>query len=276
MRLTLTDKLIILYLLILSALILVSPAPHIAGGKHLLTNIIVIAFIIMASLVSSRGSEWRFLHQFYPVFLMAWLYPQACELRMLFHAREFDSVLLHWEQLIIGRELYRDFARLPVPILEFFHGVYFFYYAGLVAFAWAAWRRNHPLVPAYIFTLTLSSLIHHFFIIAFPASGPPGLRAEIMPHGSIFIPIMNWIYANVDQGGGAFPSLHAASTIIFTRFALRFTDRNRGWKMAFAILILCSTVMGSFHYTIDTAAGVWTGLLAYYAGTWIFNQWGSE
>ncbi|MFQ6604860.1 MAG: phosphatase PAP2 family protein [Fidelibacterota bacterium] len=273
LRLTLTDKLLIIYELILSALIMLSSRPGIATGKHLTINAVLIIAILLLNSIPSSHRSMQFLHRFYPIFLMAWLYPQACELRWLFHGQEFDAILLNWERIIIGRELYLDFARWPLPVLEFFHGIYFFYYLGLFLFAFRAWQQQHPLVPAYVFTLTFSSLLHHIFIIAFPASGPPLLRPDIMPDGVIFIPMMNWIYNNVDRGGGAFPSLHVASTVIFTIFALRFSPRFRTGKLVFAILILCSTVIGSFHYTIDTATGAWTGLLAYFAGTWLFQQW---
>ncbi|NQV36983.1 MAG: phosphatase PAP2 family protein [Candidatus Marinimicrobia bacterium] len=267
---SLTDRIILFYELVLSVLLILFQSDRVDTTHHLMINAIIIVGVISFGRFNTSSNIIKCIRTFYPIALMGLLYPQACELRFLFSPQEFDPILLRWEINLFGAEWYRVFSQLPVIILEFFHGIYFFYYIALFLFASLAWRSKPTLVSQYIFTLTLSSLLHHFIIISFPASGPVPLRAELMPDGFLFIPIMDWIYANADKGGGAFPSLHVASTIILSKFAIRFNSNHRIFVFGLALGIILSTIVGSFHYAIDGLAGIITGWLAYHLGNWLF------
>lgn len=268
--LTFTDKLIIIYEFLLSSCLILFQTGRIDSTYHLVINAAIIVGILLFDRVDKSSTVLQFIHTFYPLALIGFLYVQACEVRFLFSPREFDAVLLNWEYRLFGREWYRIFSQLPVWVLELFHGIYFFYYIALFLFAFLAWKTKPMLVNMYIFTLMLSSLLHYIIIIGLPASGPVPLRKELIPDGFLFIPIMNWIYANADKGGGAFPSLHAASTIILSKFAIRFNPDHRIYVIILALGIILSTIIGSFHYAIDTLAGIFTGWLAYDLGNWLF------
>ena len=268
--LTLTDQLIIIYEFLFSASLILFQSDRIDSTYHLVINAVVVVGILLFGRMDKSSVSLQFIHTFYPIALIGFLYVQACEVRFLFSPREFDSVLLHWEYQLFGTEWYRVFSQLPVLILELFHGIYFFYYIALFLFALLAWKTKPMLVNMYIFTLMLSSLLHYIIIIGLPASGPVPLRKELIPDGFLFIPIMNWIYANGDKGGGAFPSLHVASTIILAKFAIRFNPKHRIYVLVLALGIIFSTIAGSFHYAIDTLAGIFTGGLAYNLGNWLF------
>ncbi len=267
--LNLTDKTLLLYLLSITILTVIRITALPGWKLQLAANFLIFAAIFILALWDKRfhSRSSRFLHTFYPVFLLIWLYPQACMLRHAIIAVDLDPTLLRWELALFGQEWYKLLPqRLNLFWLEFFHGAYFVYYIGLGLFAMLANARQPEQVRIYLFTLVATMMIHQWFLILFPASGPVYLRAELIPRGVVFIPLMNWIYANLDRGGGAFPSLHAAAAVIMTFFAIRFFPRWKYPLLLFLAAILTATVAGSFHYVIDTVAGTVSGYICYLAG----------
>jgi len=125
-----------------------------------------------------------------------------------------------------------------------------------------AYGRQEPLVHEYLFVLLMAMLIQNWVVILFPAAGPVPLRSEVIPQGVFFIPIMNWIYRNLDNGGGAFPSLHSSAALIAAWYATRFFPAWKFPLLLFLGLVLLATVAGSFHYPIDTLGGLVTGTVA--------------
>jgi len=233
----------------------------ITGGNFL----ILASILFLVNSKSRKENKWlNLLYIFYPILLNIWIYPRACELRFGLFPLDFDPALLKLELLVFSREWYRIFPEILGTFgMEFFHGIYFFYYLALVIFPWMVLKKQRQRVLVYVYTLTVTMAIHHTFIMLFPSSGPVFLRAESMPDGYIFIPIMNWIYFNFDAGGGAFPSLHVAATMILYFFSIQFFPKARIPVTLFILGILISTVAGSFHYSIDVLAGIITGTLCF-------------
>jgi membrane-associated phospholipid phosphatase len=233
---------------------------------HLVANALVSAVVLLIGgiHVVTRHPAAAFVRAFYPVVLLMWLYPQTGLLRHAVIAHDLDAVVSRWDLALFRVDWYRVApAALNVLALELLHGVYFLYYGSLGLFAMAAFSTQRRLVDVYVFTLMTTMFVHMWFLMLFPASGPVSLRPQLIPEGLVFIPVMNLIYGNMDQGGGAFPSLHAAGALIASLFACRFFPR---WKLPillFLIAVLVSTVACSFHYPIDTVGGVLTGLLCY-------------
>jgi len=209
------------------------------------------------------GSHINFYYTFYPVFLLIWHYPQACELRFSVIPNSLDYIFSKWDLLIFQVPLYRVIpGKLNVLGLEIWHFIYFTYYLMLGVPAWIVYKSRHPKISEYIFVLALTSIIHQWFIIFIPANGPVPLRAEIIPEGILFIPLMNLIY-HLDAGGGAFPSLHVAGALITTQYAKIFLPKLKIlWSAAF-IAISFSTFICSFHYPLDSLFGGITGWLCY-------------
>jgi membrane-associated phospholipid phosphatase len=271
--LSLVDRTLILYLVSLSILAVFRRTVLTGWQIHLLINLGIIALILgLARLEQQRPSPLTaFGHAFYAVFLLIWLYPQACLFRHTLLSTDLDPLLLRWELSLFGREWYRILPeRLSTIWLEYFHGVYFGYYIGLGLFAMLVFRRRRLQVDHYLFTLIATMVLHQWFLILFPASGPVALRAATMPKGYLFIPVMEWIYAHIDQGGGAFPSLHAAAAVIMIRFAVQ---EFPAWKyplLLFLASILVATVACSFHYAVDTVAGAINGYICSLAGPYLF------
>ncbi len=258
-----TDRVIILYLFCLSIHCLLRAIFISDVWYHFLFNVIACLTVIVLAHIHHKKPDSRYgrLHILYPVLFYLLFYVQATMLRNALIPFDLDQKVMAWDLAIFGKEWY---LTLPVSMnlfwLEFFHGAYFMYYVSVVLFASQAYKAQRPLVELYMFTLITTAIIHQWFIILFPSSGPVLFRDWIIPQGVVFIPIMNFIYS-FDQGGGSFPSLHCAAAVVVTTFGARLFPKWRIPLFLFLIAVLLSTVICAFHYPIDTLIGTITGLL---------------
>jgi membrane-associated phospholipid phosphatase len=277
-RLTPTDWTVVLYLSAVLALVLAAPARPSAWGWIAAAHVLLIAAVRWVARADRRepGAPAGFLHLWLPILLVSWFYWDAGAFRHLIFPRDFDPLVAAWDARIFPRCLQGLWAtvppRLPVAILEALHAAYFSFYLLLFVPALAIRRREPREVEESVFVLILCFLTHFAFSLAFPVSGPVPLRAEVMPRGVLFIPLMDRLYAAYDPGGVSFPSTHAAAAVIAGWHAVRWFPR---WRFAFAAqvaLILAATVLCTFHYTVDTVLGAVTGALVLAAGRWLWPR----
>lgn len=262
-RLNSADRAVLIYDLAVLALLIVSGRglPFWPGlvALHLL---LAPAVWILAGAGRSREGSWaHFLHLGYPLALLLGLYPEVGVLRHLIVPRDLDPLVAGWDDLLFPGRIYATLSpRMPVAVLELLHGAYFSYYLLLPLPALVLWsRRAYSEMSAYVAVLTHCMLAHYAFSLLFPVSGPIALRAEVMPKGFLFLPLMERVYDGFDRGGVSFPSTHAAVTVIAGFFAARAFPRRRWLFALLAAAILVSTVLCTYHYPIDTLAGVLTG-----------------
>ncbi len=217
--------------------------------------------------VSSRDVRW--LHRWYPLILLLWFYPETGMLRHSVIPTGLDGSLILWETALFPQRFYFTVPLgLSVPSLEFLHGAYFSFFFLLWIPAMIAHTKHRESVGEYIFVLMITLFVHFWIAILFPASGPTSLRGQVIPPGFLFIPLMNFLYATMDQGGAAFPSTHAAASIIATSYGIRFFPELRIVFLLWLFVILISTVLCTFNYVIDAISGVITGTL--------FLVWGKK
>lgn len=261
------DRVVLIFCAVQTVLGFVSGNEFSEIALLLVGNLVIAAFVL---LIAYRQSEnysrgWSIIHLFYPIALNIWFYPRSCEFRFGLFKQDLDPLLVQLDGFFFANDWHRILPEMThTGFLEYFHGIYFLYYLALIIFPWIVLKEQNRRVRTYVYTLTMTMAIHHIFIMLFPATGPVGLRAELMPEGWLFIPIMNWIYGNLDAGGGgAFPSLHVAASMILYYFSLSFFPRQHLFLSLFAISVIISTIAGSFHYSIDALAGIVTGTLAF-------------
>lgn len=240
-------------------------------GVHL--SIFLAVWLMARHDSNQTGSVVHWLHTWYPIILLLWFYPETGMLRHTIITRDLDPELVAWETALFPQRFYFTIPlMLNLPTLEFLHGVYFSYYLLMWLPAFMAYKRRPNTVHEYVFVLILTMVVHFWLNIVFPALGPTPLRQQVMPAGFLFIPIMDFIYANVDQGGAAFPSTHAAAAVIVARYAMRFFPNLKVLFVLWLFLILISTVVCTFHYTIDTIVGTITGALFLFWGKQIHEK----
>ncbi len=263
--LNLVDKFILLYELLLTVHILLfnHNIPDWIG--HIQLNIIISGWVFFSAWAAKHFNQqpFKFLHTFYPIFLLIWHYPQACELRYSVIPYSLDYILSEWDLVLFRLPLYKVLPnKLNLIGFEIWHFIYFSYYLMLGIPAWIVYKSRHPKISEYIFVIAITSIIHQWFIIFIPVDGPVPLRPDIIPSGFLFIPIMDLIYL-LDAGGGAFPSLHVAGALITCSYANKFLPINKYFLSILFCLITISTFVCSYHYPIDCLVGIFTGLLCY-------------
>lgn len=258
------DLTFLVYLSLLSFHLLFTGQNFSGWKTHIGINILIMCVITGLTSLSRRNKLpiVDFVHLFYPVFLLIWLYPQACMLRFTVIPDDLDAFIIAWDRALFGGDIYVTIAQnLNLFWMEIVHGIYFMYYISLGIFGMLAYRNQRHLVETYLFTLILCMCLHQCGVILFPSAGPMHLRAELIPEGVFFIPIMDFIYSNVDQGGGAFPSLHSAAVVVVCAFAVKMFPKFKWAIYLFMFAVLFSTFATTYHYPIDTLAGFITGVL---------------
>jgi membrane-associated phospholipid phosphatase len=256
-----TDRLLIGYALGMAAVAAVAGPPG-ARGRLALGHLAVAA-VALALAALDRGEPrpgLTWLHRWFPVVALMGLYGTAGALRHVLVPHDLDPLITRWDVLLFPGRWYLAGARLPEVVLEAFHAVYFSYYLLLFVPALAAERRDRREVDRYLFALTLTMLAHYALNLLLPVSGPLAARAEAMPAGRVFVPLMDALYARFDRGGLAFPSTHVAAGLVAAWFAgRRFFPRAAPLYAIWFLLVAASTVVCGFHYPIDVLAGLLSG-----------------
>ena len=240
-------------------------------ASHLIIMLLVWFIAWNNKFVATRLNRWVSL--WYPIILILWFYPESGLLRHIIFPRDFDP-----ELLLVETELFPQRYYFTVPLslsvftLEFFHAAYFSYYLLLWVPAMIAHHRQRSLVREYIFVLMTVMFVLFWITIVFPASGPIPLREHVIPEGIIFIPLMNLIYSIGETGGAAFPSTHAAAAVVATLYSCKMFPKASRFIILWLFLILISTVVCTFHYTIDTIAGMFSGTLCLLAGKKLYEK----
>jgi len=209
-----------------------------------------------------EGSFFRFAHRWLPVVALAWLYGWAGEMRGLVLGGDLDPMVEGWDEALFPGHWHAWGARLPLPLVELAHAVYFSYYLILFVPALAVGRRAAREVDRLLFWLTAAMLAHYAANLFFPVAGPLATRAATMPTGVVFVPLMDALYGRFDRGGLAFPSTHVVASMVCAWFAGRVFF-PRAWP-AYALwfaAIAASTVVCGYHYPVDVLAGLVTGAL---------------
>jgi len=230
---------------------------ELAAGHAL---VVALALAFAGADRGEEGSFFRFAHRWLPVVALAWLYGWAGEMRGLVLGGDLDPMVEGWDEAIFPGHWHAWGARLPLPLIELAHAVYFSYYLILFVPALAAGRRAAREVDRFLFWLTAAMLAHYAANLVFPVAGPLATRAATMPAGVVFVPLMDALYGRFDRGGLAFPSTHVVASMVCAWFAGRVFF-PRAWP-AYALwfaAIAASTVVCGYHYPIDVLAGLLSG-----------------
>jgi membrane-associated phospholipid phosphatase len=253
------DRVVLGYAAFVAAVVLWSRPPR--WPLLVLAQLALIGGVVFVGWRAQRSptAGWRFLHRWYPVMLLLVLYPQAGALRHLLVARGFDPLVLRWEDALFpGRWWSALPPRLPLAASEAVHAAYFSYYVLLFLPALLAERRARRQVGEYVGVLIFTLLLHFAASFLFPVDGPPRAHAAAAAPGA-FGGLVALAYRLFDRGGLAFPSTHVAATVVAAWYSARFYPDRRWLYALWAASITASTVLGSFHYTIDAAAGLLSG-----------------
>lgn len=246
----------------------------VSPGLFISFNLIVIAVLLTVIYNDKRdsGSVMYWAHTWIPIVSFLFYYLESTILDNVIFPETFDPILYRWDFAVFGVALNRVLGPAAGNLFldEIMHMLYFSYYLLLfvpaIIMLAKKWHRFHEMV----FSLTFMMYFHFLFFMFFPGDGPLGDRILLFQDGVVFIPLMDLIYRFAENGGGAFPSTHVSAVVIIFFYSLKFFEKSYWIVGFFCVGMVVATVYCSYHYAIDSVAGVMTGVIFYFIGRWVY------
>ncbi|RKY49891.1 MAG: hypothetical protein DRP91_03130 [Candidatus Neomarinimicrobiota bacterium] len=272
----LTDYLVAFFCLFIAVIILILENQTRQKYMNFVSINLLLFLILLISIRMDRERNfWHWVHLWFPLISCLFFYVEASTLDNLIFPNTFDSFLAKLDTQITGTPLYKILSpKINSALIdELMHAFYFSYYIILFLPALFIFLKDEEFFKRMIFGIVLMLYIHYFFFMIFPSDGPICMRDKLFGNGRIFIPIMKLIYRFGEQGGGAFPSTHVSASLMVYLFSRNFF-RRRAWIVGiFTAGIFIATIYCSYHYTIDSLAGLITGFLFFKLANSLFDKY---
>ena len=250
------DLIFVAYLLIVVLIMVLVGWENEYFNQVVITHIVITAAIFVLARYGGPGSTIvLFIHAWYPVLLLIYLYSESGLINNLFFPVPLDPILISLDKLIFRCE---PAVVLPLKfnypfLMEYLHFSYFTYYLYLPVIGGMFYFKDRQVFEEFVFAVSLTLLSCYLLFIFFPTIGPIPLRHGL--YRGFFVCLMDLIY-RFDIPGGAFPSSHVAVTVVCMVMVLR---KRRILGMIFMPLVaslIVSTVYCRYHYAVDAAAGI--------------------
>ncbi|PIS30506.1 MAG: hypothetical protein COT43_01615 [Candidatus Marinimicrobia bacterium CG08_land_8_20_14_0_20_45_22] len=273
-----TDYLVLIYGAYLTLIALFFGSRSGEGASFLTLDFGVLVILSVCIYFERRDyqSQIYWIHVWIPILTLALFYTQSTVFDNLVFSQTFDPLLQKWDKAVFSVALNTKLAPLANSSLlnEIMHAFYFSYYFMLFASGLMMMLRRNPLIFEMFFTIATMAYLHYIFFMLFPSDGPIDLHSQLFEKGSLFIPLMDFIYqTSGQQGGGAFPSTHVSTMVIITIFTAKFNRKSLWLTIPVTVGIIIATVYCSYHYAIDALAGIVSGYLCYLFGHHIYSNW---
>ena len=268
----------IVYLTIHTLLVLKSRLPYRLLVRILTVNLILAAYFLFSILrpefffgESFPGSKILFLWS--PVIFYWWAYMWSGRMLRAFHSPTFsyDPQIIAFEEKWFGQPSLwwaRKGAPWVTELMQFFYFTYFFYTFGLGLYL--HYHQRIEDFQAMTFATAFGYLISYTFFAITPAKGPrwalieAGLLSpsEQRQKGYAFTRVVEAImYDDVAHKGGAMPSAHSATAVVFLFWCWCIW----GWEGGIPALIIAGgmwlgAVYGRYHYVLDVIVGALLGI----------------
>ena len=257
-RFNATDAATAAYSLFVLLFVLLFRARIPGAGLHALFNADVVLLVFLVCLLKEKWNGFRIVWLWYPIALYAFFYYQSGLLNRALVPRFLDDPFLAADVRIFGEFpgflLHRAF---PGEVAnEVFHFAYFCYYL-LIPFAGVLlYRKSHALFARYLLEVSVLFYACYAIFIFLPVEGPLHLRNGFFRGSGIFERVVDFLYRNGENPGGAFPSSHVAVAWLVAWWSAR---QLRGVSLVLiplVALLSLATVYGMFHYGVDVLAGM--------------------
>ncbi len=241
--------------------------PHI-----LFRGVLLMAFYFLVKYGSgSANKSTQIMRYWYPVFSFTFFYMESGSLnQMIFQGYE-DDFFYSIDLKLFGVDpnlwLYDHFNNFVIN--EFMHLCYFLFYVLPLVFGMIIYRDRTTDYFKMIFAMSCTFYICYTMYIFIPVVGPLALREGRFADSGWFVSIMDWIYANGEEPGAAFPSSHVAIALMALMYTYHLHRRIFWLFLPFITGLIISTVYGFYHYVIDAVCG---GLLCV-ACFYFCNRW---
>jgi membrane-associated phospholipid phosphatase len=232
--------------------------------------IAVVIIIIIAIIVARLRPNWWFLRDILPFAYCLAIYTNLHDTVHFANSHDIHNSLIAIDQWLFGVQPCVWAQQFINPTLtEIFSFCYmiFFIFAPLVA-AVLLFQKRRAEFRNTLVTVILCFYCGYFLYVLFPAAPP---RIVLKPFFTVTFsgtPIFNVESSMLDilpnDSRCAFPSLHAAVTLLSLMFAWKYTKPTFWIMLPFCLGLILSTVYLRHHYVIDLIAGFGLGIFAYY------------
>ena len=267
-----TDRITILYNLILIIFIFVFRVKIAAYAYHLALNLSVILIVLVLSFMRRSSLPVRTVSLWYPLVLYGLLYYQTGLINRVVVPQFLDGFFMNLDVWIFG-EFPAFFLRGKhgnAFLDEFFHFSYFSYYLIIPLTGILLSRKDVKLFESFVFQLSSLFYLCFAIFILLPVEGPIALRNEYYHQGGLFQTMVDVIYTGGENPGAAFPSSHVAATFLVAWWGSTHFKRLKISYWLICLFLSIATVYCMFHYAVDVVGGLLLGVLAVLA----FNRAG--
>ena len=278
-NLNLTEYATLVYLMLTGFFITLNFSVINIAWLHLLARLFMIFVVFYLSRKRQLFTEKPlplFLSQVYPLFFLAYLYPETDALNNIFY-QNLDMNFIIIEFQLFGYqpsiEFYKHFH--SPWLIELMSLGYFSYY--LLIFGSVLWIyfKNKTSFDSALFIISSSFYIYYIIFIIFPVVGPQfffSASDSFVGEAGPFRWLMRWIEYFGERPTGAFPSSHVGITLIIMILIYKEQKLFSLILLPVFILLIISTVYMKAHYFVDVFAGLISGLLLYTLFNFIFQS----
>jgi len=256
----------VLHLVVLLLLLVASPFAMRRGGAgwwlpagYAALGAAIVA-LARAEAARPGGRLVRWLHFWYPLAAVPlvfwsfyWIVPGVTS------GAYHDDLLIRWDRALLGFDPIAWHRGIESPLLtdvmHLFYLSYFFLPVLLVV--WLIRKRRTAALAETIFVLCLSFYLCYVGYLLLPAQGPRfAIYGSNEMHGLFLTqPLRDLIDSLEPSKADAFPSAHAAVTLVVAGLALRHAKELRLPMLVLTVGILSSLVYARYHYVVDVLAG---------------------
>ena len=269
MNLNATDRITILYNLILVLFVFIFREKIAAYPYHLVFNLSLILIVLLLSFVRRSSLSVRAASLWYPLVLYGLLYYQTGLINTVVVPLFLDGFFMNLDVRIFG-EFPGFFLRGKQgnPFLdEFFHFFYFSYYLIIPLTGLLLFRKEVKLFESFVFQLSALFYLCFAIFILLPVEGPIPLRNEYYQRGGLFQTMVDFVYKG-ELPGAAFPSSHVAATFLVAWWGSTHFKRMKILYWLTCLFLSVATVYCMFHYAVDVIGGLLLGVLAVLTLNW--------
>lgn len=226
---------------------------------------------------SFREKWWHFWRHWYPHLLFLFCFEELAYLMTLATPMWRDSKLIAADFWLTGvhpsvwlEQFATPFRNDAMQFVYFTYFVYLLVVGGILYFR-KDWRGYWSVMTFSMAGYMIGYLIAMFFPIESPWFAMAGWWKEPL-HGGPFTAMMAFIEHYGRVRGAAFPSAHVIGATAALWGAWKFRRWLFWFLVPFYIGMCFSTVWGRYHYLLDVLAGITTGTVGYWIGSWIMKR----
>lgn len=273
-RLNQTDRITLLYNLILVIFVLTFKGKIESYTFHLIFNVGIISLVFLIGFLGRRHVGLRLVQLWYPIVIYTFLYYQTGLINRVVLPHFVDDFFLGIDIAIFGKFpgfiLYGDGGNTFLD--EFFHFFYFSYYLLIPVTGILLHRKDEKLFERFVFQVSALFYTCYIVYLFLPVEGPIDLRNSFYHDRGLFRQIVDFIYQEGENPGAAFPSSHVAVTFLVAWWGSRHINRGKVCYWLIFLFLSLSTVYCMFHYAVDVIGGMMLAAVSLF----VFNVFPGE